>query len=70
MYDENIATIAVIKAAVISMARFLLIALLVWSIGKVMTTAPARSPSLGKTQSFPSAVGRDRWLSKLVSSPA
>ena len=64
MYDETIARIAVISAAVISMARLLLIALLVCSIGKVTTTAPARSPGLGDTQCLPSAVGRDRWLSK------
>ena len=63
MYDENIATIAVIKAAVISIARFLLIALFVWSIGKCDDDGTGQVAHLGKTQSLPSAVGRDMWLS-------
>ena len=63
MYDENIARIAVIRAAVISIARLLLIALVVCSIGRLTTTAPARSPALVMTQCSPSAAGRDRWLS-------
>ena len=44
MYEETIARIAVTSAAVIRIARLLLIALVVCSIGRLTTTAPARSP--------------------------
>ena len=63
MYEATIARIAVTSAAVIRMARLLLIALLVCSIGRLTTTAPARSPALVGTQCWPSPVGRIRWLS-------
>ncbi len=57
MYEETIARIAVTSAAVIRIARLLLIALLVCSIGRLTTTAPARSPTFGLHPVL--AVGRE-----------
>ncbi len=57
MYDESIATIAVMSAAVISIARFRLIAVIVCFIGSVTATAPARSPTFVGIQCSPSGAG-------------
>ncbi len=63
MYDETIASTAVTSANVISMARLLLIALVVCSIGRLTTTAPARSSGSVFTQCWPSGASFVMWLS-------
>ena len=69
MYEETIARIAVTSAAVIRMARLRLIALVVCSIGRLTTTAPARSPALVRTQSCRRAPAAIKWLSMMACRP-